>query len=142
MAKDAPVESLNIILLGSVKYLFQNFMKGLSENQKKELLALWYFFNTKSLNIPSIRPTSMVQYSSSLIGILDFEIILQAAPFIFFQFMTPSKIKIWSSLCHMSALVFQTHIENMDTYISELKNHIDVFLKEIARDSAQWVNIL
>jgi hypothetical protein len=54
--------------------------------------------------------------------------------------MTPSKIKIWSSLCHMSALIFQTHIENMDTYISELKNHIDVFLKEIARDSAQWVN--
>jgi hypothetical protein len=125
MAKDAPVEALHVVLLGAVKYLFHDFMIGLSENKKKELLALWYSFNTKSLNIPSIRPTSMVQYSSSLIG-KDFRIILQAAPFIFFQFMTPSKIKIWSSLCRMSALIFQTHIENMDAYISELKNHIDI----------------
>jgi hypothetical protein len=28
----------------------------------------------------------------------------------------------------------------MDAYISELKNHIDIFLKEIIQDSAQWVN--
>jgi hypothetical protein len=139
MTKDAPVESLHAILLGAVKYLFQDFMSGLNEDQKKELLALWYSFNTKSLNIPSIRPISMVQYSSSLIG-KDFRIILQAAPFIFFQFMNPSKIKIWSSLCHLSALIFQTHIENMATYIADLKNHIDIFLKEIIQNSAQWVN--
>ncbi|POW18334.1 hypothetical protein PSHT_05903 [Puccinia striiformis] len=114
--KDTPVEVLHVFLLGPVKYLFRDFMKGLNDLQKSELLALWYSFNTNSLDIPSIRPSSMVQYRSSLIG-KDFRIILQAAPFIFFQFMTPSQINIWSSLCHLGSLIFQTHIEDMDTYI-------------------------
>ncbi|EFP93436.2 uncharacterized protein PGTG_19239 [Puccinia graminis f. sp. tritici CRL 75-36-700-3] len=68
--KDTPVEILHVFLLGPVKYLFGDFMKGLDGDQKKELLALWNSFNTNSLNIPSIRATSMVQYSSSLIEIL------------------------------------------------------------------------
>jgi hypothetical protein len=106
--------------------------KGLDGDQKKDLLALW-----NSLNIPSIRATSMVQYLTSLIG-KDFRIILQAAPFIFFQFITPSKIHIWSSLCHLASLIFQTHIDNMTEYISDLKNHIDIFLNHIIRDTAQW----
>ncbi|PLW22365.1 hypothetical protein PCASD_15908 [Puccinia coronata f. sp. avenae] len=106
MVKDTPVDVLHVFLLGVVKYLFQDFMDGLNQKSKEKLLALWYSFNTNSLNIPSIRPTSMVQLLSSLIG-KDFRIILQAAPFICFQFMTPSDIKIWSSLCHLGSLVFQ-----------------------------------
>ncbi|KAI7952858.1 hypothetical protein MJO29_008489 [Puccinia striiformis f. sp. tritici] len=137
--KDTPVEVLHVFLLGPVKYLFRDFMKGLNDLQKSELLALWYSFNTNSLDIPSIRPSSMVQYCSSLIG-KDFRIILQAAPFIFFQFMTPSQINIWSSLCHLGSLIFQTHIEDMDTYISDLRTHIDIFLSHIIKDSAQWIN--
>jgi hypothetical protein len=137
--KDTPVEVLHVFLLGPVKYLFGDFISGLDELQKKELLALWDCFNTNSLNIPSIRPTSMVQYCSSLIG-KDFRIILQAAPFIFFQFMTPSQINIWSSLCSLGSLIFQTHIEDMQLYISDLKKHIDTFFYHIIQDSAQWVN--
>ena len=114
-------------------------MKGLDESQTAELLALWYSFNTNSLNIPSIRPTSMVKYSSSLIG-KDFRIILQAAPFLFFRFMDSSHINLWSSLCHLGSLIFQTHIDNMPTYISQLKNQIDIFLNHLVQDSAQWTN--
>jgi hypothetical protein len=139
MVRDTPVEVLHVFLLGAVKYLFRDFMKTLDETQKDDLTALWNSFNTNSLNIPSIRPISLVKYSSSLVG-KDFRIILQAAPFVFFQFMTPSDINIWSSLCHLGSLIFQTHIENMTTYISDLKNHIDLFLNNIIQDSAQWVN--
>jgi hypothetical protein len=139
MVKDTPVEILHVFLLGIVKYLFTDFMSGLDEEQKKELTALWYSFNKESLNIPSISPTSMVQYCSSIIG-KDFRIILQAAPFIFFQFMTPSRIKIWSSLCHLGSLIFQTHIDNMAAYIADLRNLIDIFLNQIIQDSGQWVN--
>ena len=116
--KDTPVEVLHAFLVGPVKYLFCTFMKGLNATQKSELLALWNSFNTNSLNIPSIRPTSMVQYCSSLIG-KEFKIILQSAPFLFFRFMTPSQINIWSFLCHLGTLIFQAHIENMDSYILE-----------------------
>jgi hypothetical protein len=54
--------------------------------------------------------------------------------------MTPSQINIWSSLCHLGSLIFQTHIENMDSYISELRNQIDIFLNQIIQDYAQWAN--
>ncbi|KAI7935579.1 hypothetical protein MJO28_016450, partial [Puccinia striiformis f. sp. tritici] len=64
---------------------------------------------------------------NSFMQLKDFRIILQAAPFIFFQFMTPSQIKIWSSVCHLGSLIFQTPIEDMDTYISDLLTHIDIF---------------
>jgi hypothetical protein len=138
-AKDVPVEVLHVFLLGPAKYLFRDFMKGLNETKKSELLALWNSFNTNSLNIPSIRPTSMVQYFSSLIG-KDSRIILQAAPFLFFRFMTPSQINIWCVLCRLGSLIFQTHIENMDSYISELRNQIDIFLNQVVQDSAQWIN--
>ena len=54
--------------------------------------------------------------------------------------MTPSDINLWSSLCLLGSLIFQTHIEDMDTYISEMRNLIDIFLNQIIEDSAQWVN--
>jgi hypothetical protein len=139
MVKDTPVEVLHFFLLGAVKYLFRDFMTGLDQTQKDDLTALWTSFNTNSLNIPSIRPISLVQYSSSLF-VKDFRIILQAAPFIFFQFMTPSEIDIWSSLCLLGSLIFQTHIEDMTEYISDLRNHIAIFLNHMIQASAQWVN--
>ncbi|KAI9625284.1 hypothetical protein KEM48_010973 [Puccinia striiformis f. sp. tritici PST-130] len=40
--KDTPVEVLHVFLLGPVKYLFRDFMKGLNDIQKSELLALCY----------------------------------------------------------------------------------------------------
>ncbi|KNZ60645.1 hypothetical protein VP01_1525g6 [Puccinia sorghi] len=61
----------------------------------EDKLFLWYYFNTDYLNIPSIWPTSIVQYFSSLIG-KDFKIILQDAPLIFFHFKTPLQFEIWS----------------------------------------------
>jgi hypothetical protein len=134
MVRDTPVKVLHVFLLGAVKYLFQDFMSGLNDIQKDKILVLWYCFNTYSLNIPSIRPTSMVQFYSSLIG-KDFWIILQAAPFIFFQSMSPSKIKLWSSLCHLGSLIFQTHIENMAEYISDLTKLINIFLNHLIKDS-------
>jgi hypothetical protein len=139
MVGDTPVECLHVFLLGPVKYHFRDFMKGLNASQKEELVAWWNSFNIDSLNIPSINATSLVQYSLSLIG-KDFRIILQAAPFVFFPFMEPSDIAIWSSLCHLGSLIFQTHIDNMSTYISDLRNHIDIFLSHVIEDSAQWVN--
>jgi hypothetical protein len=87
-------------------------------------------------NVPPIRATTLVQYFSSLIG-KDFRIILQAAPFVLFKFMKTSDIAIWTSLCHLGGLIFQSHVENMSTYISDLKNHINIFLSHVIEDSAQ-----
>jgi hypothetical protein len=50
MVGDTPVEFLHVFLLGPVKYHYCDFMKGLDESQKQELLALWNSFNINSLN--------------------------------------------------------------------------------------------
>jgi hypothetical protein len=137
--KNAPVEILHVFLLGVVKYQFRNFMNSLKHPQKEELVGLWQSFNVDSLNIPSLKPVGLVRYSSSLVG-KDFKVIVQAAPFLFFQFMDASKRNIWHALCHLAALVFQTHIADMDEYLAQLKICINIFLYHIINSLAQWIN--
>ncbi|OAV92081.1 hypothetical protein PTTG_08799 [Puccinia triticina 1-1 BBBD Race 1] len=118
--KHTPVEMLHVFSLGMVKYVFRNFMNSLKPPEKDELVGLWRSFNTDLLNVPLIKPTGLVRYSSSLIG-KDFKVIVQAAPFLFFQFMDTPKQNIWHALCHLAPLIYQTHIANMDEYLIELK---------------------
>ncbi|EFP84302.2 uncharacterized protein PGTG_10680, partial [Puccinia graminis f. sp. tritici CRL 75-36-700-3] len=114
-----PVEILHVFLLGMVKYLFRDFMNSLKPTKKDELIGLWRSFGTDALNIPSLKPVGLVKYYSSLIG-KDFKVIVQAAPFLFFQFMDGPRKNIWHALCHLALLVFQTHITDMDEFLSEL----------------------
>ncbi|EFP92743.2 uncharacterized protein PGTG_18762 [Puccinia graminis f. sp. tritici CRL 75-36-700-3] len=134
-----PVEILHVFLLGMVKYLFRDFMNSLKPTEKDELIGLWRSFETDALNIPSLKPVGLVKYYSSLIG-KDFKVIVQAAPFLFFQFMDGPRKNIWHALCHLAPLVFQTHITDMDEFLSELKIRIDTFLYHIIKSSAQWIN--
>ncbi|OAV93399.1 hypothetical protein PTTG_09817, partial [Puccinia triticina 1-1 BBBD Race 1] len=138
-SRHTPVEILHLFLLGVVKYVFCDFMDHLKPDEKVDLIGLWRSFNTNSLNIPSLKPVGMVKYSSSLVG-KDFRVIVQAAPFIFFQFMEEPTRNIWHALCHLAPLVFQTHIKNMEEYLIELKIRIDIFLYHIIQSSAQWIN--
>jgi hypothetical protein len=122
-----------------VKYLFRDFMDSLKPTEKDELIGLWRSFETDALNIPSLKPVGLVKYYSSLIG-KDFKVIVQAAPFLFFQFMEGPRKNIWHALCHLAPLVFQTHIKDMDEFLSELKIRINTFLYHIIKSSAQWIN--
>ncbi|KNF04320.1 hypothetical protein PSTG_02662 [Puccinia striiformis f. sp. tritici PST-78] len=138
-SRHTPVEILHVFLLGVVKYLFCDFMNHLKPEEKDELVGFWRSFNTESLNIPSVKPMGLVKYASSLVG-KDFKVIIQAAPFLFFQFMDAPKRNIWIALCHLAPLVFQTHIEDMNEYLIDLKNRIDIFLYHVIQSSAQWIN--
>jgi hypothetical protein len=70
----------------------------------------------------------------------DFKMILQAAPFIFFQFMDSEEKHLWSALCRMSPYIFQTHIDNMEEFAAELEKVIKNFLFHLINSSARWVN--
>ncbi|KAI9608726.1 hypothetical protein H4Q26_004913 [Puccinia striiformis f. sp. tritici PST-130] len=102
-SRHTPVEILHVFLLGVVKYLFRDFMNHLKPEEKDELVGFWRSFNTESLNIPSVKPMGLVKYASSLVG-KDFKVIIQAAPFLFFQFMDAPKRNIWIALCHLAPL--------------------------------------
>ncbi|PLW28656.1 hypothetical protein PCASD_18574 [Puccinia coronata f. sp. avenae] len=138
-SKDTPVEVLHSFLLGVVKYHTRDFMNTLKPANMTRLEACWKSFNTRSLNITSIQPHYLRLHFKSLVG-KDFKIILQTAPFVFFQFMDDTRRRLWTSMCQLGNLMFETRISNMDGYLSELKKHIDIFLWHCIQMNAQWVN--
>ncbi|PLW04406.1 hypothetical protein PCANC_28822 [Puccinia coronata f. sp. avenae] len=137
--RNTPVEHLHVVLLGVVKYLVQDFMTSLKGKQLEQLKAAWQAFNIDSLNISSIQANYLVHHYSLLVG-KDFKIVLQAAPFVFYQFMDEKLCKLWIALGQLSTYVFQTQINNMAQYLNELRKHIDIFLCLLVDRTSQWVN--
>lgn len=138
--RDTPVEILHVILLGVAKYLLQNRMQRCSAKEKNKIWGGWRSFNTSGLKVPPIQPKTMINHFLSLTG-KDFRVVLQAAPFIFFQCeMSPEEREAWMTLTHLAPYIFQTEITNIEKYIKDLKLHIDMFLKSILQLSAQWCN--
>ncbi|KAI9619107.1 hypothetical protein KEM48_006386 [Puccinia striiformis f. sp. tritici PST-130] len=137
--KDTPVEVLHVILLGPVKYLWRDFMGRITPSQLPQLEARWRAFNTDGLNIPPIQPRYMIAHWKSFVG-KEFRVVLQAAPFVMFPFMDTDLKLIWSALCALGSYVFQTCIKDMDTYIRELKNHLQHFEFHLVKMSGRWAN--
>ncbi|KAI8453745.1 hypothetical protein BY996DRAFT_4549537, partial [Phakopsora pachyrhizi] len=117
--KDTPVEVLHVVLLGILKYLYQDLIGGLSASKKEELIARLQSFDTSNLNIQPIKAKYLVQHYSSLVG-KDFKVLIQAAPFVFFPLIEDSKRKIWISLCHLCSFIFQTHVKDLTKYMADL----------------------
>jgi hypothetical protein len=138
-AEDVPVEVLHVVLLGVVKYLVREFMSKLKPAELSQLEARWRAFNIDGLNMPPLQAKYMVTHYKSFVG-KEFCIVLQAAPFVFFPFMTQEKKDTWLALCKMSQLVFMTHIRDMDEYLYNLTCYIDQFLFHVSKMSGRWAN--
>ncbi|KAA1138086.1 hypothetical protein PGTUg99_029966 [Puccinia graminis f. sp. tritici] len=136
---DTPVEVLHVFLLGIVKYMLRSIMKGLPAGVVPEVMARYESFDTKGLNAPSMRPYYLTKHYSNLIG-KDFKVAIQAAPFVLFEYMSEDERLVWSALCQLAPLVFQTHIAEMDAYQVSLRQLIRVFIYHLIKTTAQWVN--
>ncbi|OAV92536.1 hypothetical protein PTTG_07907 [Puccinia triticina 1-1 BBBD Race 1] len=137
--KDTPIEILHVILLGVVKYLWKDFMGQLKESDHPELEARWHAFNTEGMNGPPIQPQNMIQHYKSLMG-KEFRLILQATPFALFPMMNEQQQEIWTSLCQIASMAFQTHINNMEEFIWEMENRIHLFLYHVCIMNGRWAN--
>jgi hypothetical protein len=136
---DTPVEVLHVVLLGVVKYMTIDFLGSIKPKQVNQLLASWQSFNIDSLDLPPIKSGYMFKYRKGMIG-KDFKMILQAAPFIFFQFMNTEQRNLWGALCRMSPYIFQTHIDNMEEFANEFEKAVQNFLFHLINSSARWIN--
>jgi hypothetical protein len=117
-----------------------NFLESLNPQDKFEVEACLKSFNIDSLNLPPIQASYMIKHYGSFIG-KDDCVILQVAHFVFFPLMTEERKDIWIlALCHIGSMAFQTKISRMVPYIKELKVHIHIFLHNVSKMSAQWVN--
>ncbi|KAH9820476.1 hypothetical protein DFH28DRAFT_1217996 [Melampsora americana] len=137
--KDTPVEILHVVLLGIVKYMTNDAVLKTPAGRIAEMKGRWASFNTSGLNIPPIQANQMVQFVGSLAG-SGFRTALQAAPFVFFPYLTPSRRRMWISLCHLSAYIFQTSYTDEKTHLNQIRILINNFLCDTIRDNAQWVN--
>ncbi|POW19850.1 hypothetical protein PSHT_04232 [Puccinia striiformis] len=137
--QDTPVEVLHVALLGFVKYLARDVGKSLTEKQKAELVGRLQSFNTQGLNIPPIHASGMIKHIKSLVG-KDFKVLIQAAPFIFFKYLTPERRAIWTALCELVPFIFVTKIDNMEEYQTQLKAQIKNFIYQCVKVTGQWVN--
>ncbi|EFP85504.2 uncharacterized protein PGTG_11860 [Puccinia graminis f. sp. tritici CRL 75-36-700-3] len=135
---DTPVEVLHVFLLGIVKYMLQSFMKSLATGVLPEVMARYKSFDTKGLNVPSLRPYYLTKHYRNLIG-KDFKVALQAAPFVLFEYMLADKRLVWSALCQLAPFVFQTHIAEMDAYQISLQQLVRVFIYHLIKSTVQII---
>ncbi|KAG0148749.1 hypothetical protein CROQUDRAFT_692742 [Cronartium quercuum f. sp. fusiforme G11] len=66
--RDTPVETLHVVLLGVVKYLYRDAMESISKSLHPNILAHWHAFSSAGLNTAPIQPTTMVNHYKSLLG--------------------------------------------------------------------------
>ncbi|KAH9807809.1 hypothetical protein DFH28DRAFT_1201673 [Melampsora americana] len=111
---DTPVESLHVVLLGVTKYLYRDVISNLSPPELVAVTGRWQSFGIEGLDVAPIQPHNMVHYANSLLG-KDFRVVLQAAPFVFFEFLPDDYRHCWISLVHLASYIFQTRIFDKQT---------------------------
>lgn len=80
----------------------------------------------------------MVVHYKSFIG-KHFCTVIQAAPFVFFPFITKEIQELWTSLCYVGSLIFQTDSTHGRIF-QDLKNAIRSLLYHMCKMNARWVN--
>ncbi|KAJ7294046.1 hypothetical protein C8J57DRAFT_1042339 [Mycena rebaudengoi] len=139
---DTPVEILHVILLGFVKYLWQDLVQNQLKNnaeQKALLETRLNSFDVKGLGISPLAGHTLVQYSGSLTG-RDFRAIAQAAPFVVYDLVSKDCLATWVALSKLIPLIWQPKIEDIDAHIALVTAEIDHFLICAARWTTRWFN--
>lgn len=119
--------------------MYRDAIASIPAGQHQQLYAQWASFDTSGLYCPPIQPVTMVQYARSLVG-KEFRVVLQAAPFVLFQYISSEHRVLWTLLAHLASYIFQHEISNKSEYLAELKLLVDRFLAQIVKMSARWTN--
>lgn len=137
--RDTPVESLHVLLLGIIKYLYRDAINSLSAKQEVEVTGRWASFKTEGLKTAPVRPSTMVQFANSLVG-KEFRLALQACTFVLYPYLSEERKDLWSLLGHLGSYAFQTTIIDKQKYVAELRVVIDRVVHKLIGISGQWTN--
>lgn len=117
--QDTPVEVLHVVLLGFVKYLWQDLIQnqiGKNDDKKDLLISRLSSLDVSGLGISPLAGRTLVQYSGSLTG-RDFWAITQAAPFVIYNLVGKECFNTWIALSKLVPLIWQPKIVNVDSYL-------------------------
>jgi hypothetical protein len=114
-------------------------MSNLQPKDLPQLIASWDSFNTDALNLAELNGRYFVKHFKSLVG-KHFKMVIQKAPFVFFQFMDEPQKELWLMLCNLGPIIYQTTITRMDEYLVELNQRIGLLFHHIVLMTGRWVN--
>ncbi|KAJ3899459.1 hypothetical protein F5879DRAFT_993759 [Lentinula edodes] len=137
--RDTPVEILHVILLGFVKYYWQDVIAHLSDPQKEILTNQLASVDVSSMGLAQLAGETLVKYARSLTG-RDFRAIAQVAPFVLYDLISKEYYEAWLSLSALIPLVWQPVINHLDEYLVTLELAIDRFLDCAANWTPRWFN--
>ncbi|KAK4699413.1 hypothetical protein P7C70_g6848, partial [Phenoliferia sp. Uapishka_3] len=139
--KDTPIEILHTFLLGFFKYLWRHIttevFKRNGARAKKELGARLSSLSTDGLRCSPLRGPKLVDYAQSLIG-RDLKILGQLAIFAIEPFATAEELSMWSSLMHLTSLIWYPLIPDMNIYGDQLDAAVSAFLAATALTDLDW----
>ncbi|ETW77160.1 hypothetical protein HETIRDRAFT_174197 [Heterobasidion irregulare TC 32-1] len=136
---DTPVEILHVILLGFVKYFWQDAIARQDAKGKALLITRLSSLDVMGLGCSALAGQTLVQYAGSLTG-HDFRVVAQAAPFVLYDLIDEDCYKAWLALSQLIPMVWQPCIENVDQHLTELEQCIDYFLDCTVRWTPWWFN--
>ena len=118
--RDTPVEPLHTVLLGVIKYLWGKTCADLLTRKHLDLFQCRLSaINTRSLNIPPIRASYLVQYRGSLIG-RQFKQLVQVISFIIHGLVSDNIWEAWQAAGKMTATLWYPEIDDMNAYCVRL----------------------
>ncbi|KAG9092786.1 hypothetical protein FRC06_011798 [Ceratobasidium sp. 370] len=126
--EDTPTEILHTVLLGVVKYFWAQSIHIIKRDHHMDTFCTRLrSLNSKGLGIPSILADYMCSYSGTLIG-KHFKTLAQVMPFVA-QDLVPQRVQdAWLLLGRLVVLLWVTEIDELDLYLTALKDVIDKFL--------------
>ncbi|KAH9916768.1 uncharacterized protein BXZ73DRAFT_53666, partial [Epithele typhae] len=130
---DTPVEILHVVLLGVVKYWWQD--SGGRATLKSQLSSC----DMANLGGSTPRGHTLVQYAGLLVG-RDFRVVLQVAPMVLHGLVPDVVYNAWMVLCQLTPLVFQPEINNVPDFMATLKPAVENFLMAAVRWNTLWFN--
>ncbi|KAJ7048004.1 hypothetical protein C8F01DRAFT_1008807 [Mycena amicta] len=120
-ARDTPVEILHTILLGVIKYVWHHLHTRQWSDANRQLLAIrLQSTDISSMKIPPVRGAYMIQYRNNLIG-KHYKTIMQTLAFHVHDICTPEQFQLIKASADLGARVWVSTIDDMETYIKELK---------------------
>ena len=113
-----PVDVLHVILLGFVKYFWQDAVGKVKDGQKEMLIAHINSLDVSKLGLDTstLVGKTLVQYAGSLVG-RDFRIVIQVAPFILYDIVPQECYKSWLALAALAPLIWQPVISNLQDHV-------------------------
>ena len=125
--QDTPVEILHVVLLGFMKYMWQDLVQNQIDKddvKKKLLITHLSSFNVTGLTISPLAGCTLVQYCGSLTG-CDFQAIAQVAPFVAYDFISPECLETWVALSKLIPLIWQPTIDDLESHCASLLSKSD-----------------